>query len=340
MPARGQAPIMIPIIMKPNSILRASTLRRHILTALVVVGHAHASSDPTQDATDCVADQPCQAVLTDASAGEAASSQTLTRAERRALRKAEKKAQQQAANDRLDWYPLSELSPAQLAATPVFCDGAYIEPKMRLSGEAYSHYRPGQVEGSSLTGTERENSGSPQGTARDALLEADRLTFTQNNDTAIARGDIELRQHGTLLRGSAATINTTDNTGVIENAEFLSHRNHTRGNAEQIRRESDTITRMINANYSRCAPTDNGWMLSAGEIELNQANGLATARNAVLRIGDVPIFYTPWITYPADGRRRSGRETTTPHVEGEDRGLRPPALLEFARGSRARSVRG
>ena len=252
-----------------------------------------------------IADAPTDAPDAEHQA-EANAQQKLSRKERRKLRKEKEKQAQQAFNARLDWYPLNQLSPAQLASTPPYCDGAYLEPRFRLTGEAYNLLQPGLVvEGSDLT--EKERSAREAAGAKDnTQLQANQLVFTQGTNTAVAKGNIELRDQGMLIRGSAATYNTETGKATIENADFLSHKSHIRGHADEIRRESDTLTRMLNARYTQCAPSSNTWLMKAGAIEIDQGNNMGTAKHAVLKVKDVPIFYAPWLTFPINNERRSG----------------------------------
>lgn len=250
------------------------------------------------------------ACSTDNCAAEQANATTapkLTRKERRQLRKEQKAQRDKENNERLDWYPLHLLSPAQLSATPPYCDGAYIDPDHVNSGKAYSRPKGFVIEGSGETEDERDklDQGAMQST-KGTQLEANNLFFDNDSDIAVAKGNIEIREKGALILGSSATYNTKEGTGKIENAEMVSHLGHIRVRADKIERESETIIRITKGDYTQCAPSDNAWLMRAGEFELNQATNVGTARNARLRIKDVPVLWIPWISYPLNNERRSG----------------------------------
>ncbi len=41
-------------------------------------------------------------------------------------------------------------------------------------------------------------------------------------------------------------------------------------------------------------------------MEIDQETGWGSAHHAVLRLGKLPIFYSPYMTFPVDDRRKSG----------------------------------
>ncbi|MBN4081999.1 LPS assembly protein LptD, partial [Beggiatoa alba] len=51
---------------------------------------------------------------------------------------------------------------------------------------------------------------------------------------------------------------------------------------------------------------DNSWSLSSRHIKLDRAKGVGTAYHATLRVKNVPVFYTPYISFPLSDKRKSG----------------------------------
>ncbi len=63
---------------------------------------------------------------------------------------------------------------------------------------------------------------------------------------------------------------------------------------------------LSNVTYTTCAQGNNDWLLRAGSLKVDRQSGTATARNARLEFKGVPILYSPYLTYPIDGQRKSG----------------------------------
>ena len=63
---------------------------------------------------------------------------------------------------------------------------------------------------------------------------------------------------------------------------------------------------MHRSTYTTCDPSQPVWKLSAPQIEVDNDEGFGTARNAVLRIGKVPVLWAPYFKFPIDDRRKTG----------------------------------
>src|SRR5690606_19598152 len=79
-----------------------------------------------------------------------------------------------------------------------------------------------------------------------------------------------------------------------------------RGEARSIRHEYPTRSEFSVVDYTTCDPEDNFWKFSASEINLNHEKNRGDARNVVLRIKDVPVLYTPYISFPLSKERKTG----------------------------------
>ena len=78
------------------------------------------------------------------------------------------------------------------------------------------------------------------------------------------------------------------------------------GRAENITQKTPTLQHLKHATYSVCSPTNNAWHLSTSDLTLNKVTGRGTAYNAVLYAGKLPVFYTPFASFPIDNRRQTG----------------------------------
>ena len=119
-------------------------------------------------------------------------------------------------------------------------------------------------------------------------------------------GDIDLRNADTWLRGDSASYNTDTGLFRIEGAEFEMHTLPARGSADSITLQETRVLTLTDATYTSCARGKDDWLLRAGRLSIDRETGVGTARDARLEFKGVPILYSPWLTYPVDGRRRSG----------------------------------
>ncbi len=208
----------------------------------------------------------------------------------------------------LDWVPRAQLSPAQLAEISPWCKGSYVEPARAtetgaqesstyLSARASRYDQQNQI--ATLAGDVVMRQGSIQ-------AEADEANFYQLQNRGELRGNVRLRDEGMLLGGRKAQLNIESGEAEIENAYYVVHGAHARGEAEYVKRNEDSLIQLKGGTYTRCEPGDNAWTLKGNNIKLDQRTGFGTATNVTLRVKDVPVFYTPYIYFPIDDRRQSG----------------------------------
>lgn len=211
----------------------------------------------------------------------------------------------------LDWVARDKLTAAQLAETGPYCAGAYIEPvrpgmndktplndsPMFISAKASRYEQEQQV--ATLAGNVVLRQGGLQ-------IEADEASLHQAENRGELNGNVRLRDKGALVVGDHAQLQLDTGEAKIDNAEYVMHKGHIRGNALHVKRQEDAIIRLKDGTYTRCEPGSNAWQLTGNNIKLDPNTGFGSATNATLRIKDIPVFYTPYIYFPIDDRRQSG----------------------------------
>lgn len=135
---------------------------------------------------------------------------------------------------------------------------------------------------------------------------ADRVDYDQAEQNADLEGSVQLWDQSVYLASERAHVELDEDTGTFTNAEYMLPLNRGRGQASQLFHEVDKITRLENVDYTTCSPGAEFWKLSAGQITLNHQTERGTARNVVLRIKNVPVFYTPYLWFPLSKKRKTG----------------------------------
>ncbi|MDH0645842.1 LPS-assembly protein LptD [Pseudomonas sp. GD03858] len=211
----------------------------------------------------------------------------------------------------LDWVPRDKLTPAQLAETGPYCAGAYIEPirpgmddstpkdeaPTYINAKVSKYQQEQQI--ATLAGDVVMRQGSMQ-------AEADEANLYQTENRGELKGNVKIRDNGTLVVGDQAQIQLDTGEARVDNAEYVMHKSRIRGNALYAKRAENAIIRLKDGTYTTCEPGSNAWQLKGNNITLNPATGFGTATNVTLRVKDFPVFYTPYIYFPIDDRRQSG----------------------------------
>lgn len=211
----------------------------------------------------------------------------------------------------LDWVPREKLTAAQLAETGPYCGGAYIEPTRPgmadttskdesptyINAKVSKYQQEQQI--ATLAGDVVMRQGSMQ-------AEADEANLYQTENRGELKGNVKIRDNGSLVVGDQAQIQLDTGEAQVDNAEYVMHKSHIRGNALYAKRGENAIIRLKDGTYTTCEPGSNAWQLKGNNITLNPATGFGTATNVTLRVKDFPVFYTPYIYFPIDDRRQSG----------------------------------
>ncbi len=208
-----------------------------------------------------------------------------------------------------DWLPEQELNDQQRCQMGTGCKGAYVEPiadwpdAQLPPEEAALHAGANQ---SSMTDDLVELNGEVIISKGQRRISADSATLNRLSNILNLKGHVEVREPGVLLRCDAGQINTNNGLGSFSNAHILNHDTGLRISAEQAEHPSEFSFTFSGARYTQCTPDDEVWVISAGQLELDQAAGWGSAEDVVLRVKDIPVFYSPYLSFPIDERRKTG----------------------------------
>lgn len=78
------------------------------------------------------------------------------------------------------------------------------------------------------------------------------------------------------------------------------------GTAERAEFEGENQVSLFDTTYSTCKPGERDWYLRASEMHLDYDRDVGDAKNASLWFKDVPLFYSPAVTFPLNSQPRSG----------------------------------
>ena len=208
----------------------------------------------------------------------------------------------------LDWTPIDSVPAAQQDRECINCQGRYIDP---LAGEITKQppeeaHIDAEANSTELRGNEVILTGGVEAVQGYRHLHGDKAVIYREEKSAIVTGNVTLREPGMLLLGERAEIFSKTGEATVDNGSFVFHQEHMRGTADMLERDTEGLIHVHNGRFTYCAPGENDWSINARDLELDLEEGLATARNATIHAGNVPVFYTPWLRFPLDDRRRTG----------------------------------
>lgn len=139
----------------------------------------------------------------------------------------------------------------------------------------------------------------------DQELWADHITRNLMSQAINAHGTVIYKDKTEIIMSDSAHLKG-DGRGVFRNSEFLLPQVPGRGTSRVTYLDSAILSRYENFSYTTCPPGSQQWVLHADSVRMNKDTGFATAQNAWLGLYDIPMFWTPYMSFPIDGRRMSG----------------------------------
>jgi LPS-assembly protein len=137
------------------------------------------------------------------------------------------------------------------------------------------------------------------------LLTADQATINAERRSVELNGDIEYLDPQMHVRGKGGSFQE-GGVGSFEGAEFELREQSVRGAAANARFRQSGQIGLEGVRYTACPPGNEDWSLAAGAIEIDQKTLIGTGRDVRIEFLGVPVFYTPWISFPVGDQRKSG----------------------------------
>ncbi len=138
------------------------------------------------------------------------------------------------------------------------------------------------------------------------LLLADTAIYDNRRHLLTATGNLRFFSEIVDLEATEGSSDTDTGETRFEHVDYYLNVRPGRGSARNVTLGPDRTTQMEGFSYTTCELGSNDWWLRASHADLDHQEGVGTARHVRLWFMRVPIFYTPYIWFPLDDRRRSG----------------------------------
>lgn len=136
-------------------------------------------------------------------------------------------------------------------------------------------------------------------------LSTDKLRYTHSNETYQTEGLVRFQNQTLRMTAESAKGNTKTDSIELTGLNYQFHDSDANGSAEKVTVQGQT-NQLSQANFSTCPRNHRSWQFVADEININNETHKGSAKNARLKIGNVPIFWLPYMQFPTDSNRSSG----------------------------------
>ncbi|MBU5638649.1 LPS assembly protein LptD [Geomonas sp. Red69] len=136
-------------------------------------------------------------------------------------------------------------------------------------------------------------------------LLADSVIYRRLTGDTLAEGDVLLERGGDTMKGDRLSLNLLTQNGELTNGELFIKKSNFRLRAPRLLKTGEDDYRVEQGTFTTCDGEHPSWRFEAKKVDVT-LNEYATARNAVFYVDDFPIFYTPYLVFPANTDRQSG----------------------------------
>ena len=141
-------------------------------------------------------------------------------------------------------------------------------------------------------------------------LKTDKLVYDQNNDLVKAIGNVRLyTADGSVVYSDNVSLSEQMTVGEMHHIKVLL-KDESKVFAESFRKKNNQKKQLTYATYTPCDMCDTQsplWSISARKVQHDEKSQNVHYNDAVVKIKDVPIFYTPFFSHPDPSvKRRSG----------------------------------
>jgi LPS-assembly protein len=160
-------------------------------------------------------------------------------------------------------------------------------------------------------------------------LKADQVSFNRESQIVSAEGRVHLQDARTEIYARKLESSFAEREGTAEDVRFALKDGRGNGSAHQIELR-DEVSTLKRVRFSTCPAEAPSWMIKATEIKLDHANDVAYAREVRVQIGNVPVLYAPYLSFPLSDQRKSGLLAPTIGFNDEGFDYTQPYYLNLA----------
>ncbi|MCZ4336055.1 LPS assembly protein LptD [Shewanella colwelliana] len=137
-------------------------------------------------------------------------------------------------------------------------------------------------------------------------IAADNAVLDQANERLDANGNLVFQDSMFTVTADSLSAEMRNNSAELSGAQYWLHGQQIHGEAEKLEITQDNNLHLTNTNFTTCPPGDTSWLLEAKTIKIDSTEEWGELWDAKLKIGDVPVFYLPYMTIPVSEKRKSG----------------------------------
>ena len=148
------------------------------------------------------------------------------------------------------------------------------------------------------------------------FLKADTISYNTDVKDLFASGNVKYFNQDISIYSKNATYKNNLEEINFSKAKYYKSDKSASGNAEEIFIKKNKDILLKNGSYTACSLSDPDWELTSTTTELYKDIDRGHAYNMILKYKNIPVFYTPFMSFPLSDKRQSG--LLTPSFSSND----------------------
>src|ERR1700688_804022 len=150
---------------------------------------------------------------------------------------------------------------------------------------------------------------------QDVDLTGDHVEIDLTSKQVVAQGNVILDQGPKRLTGTTLNFDLDTKTGkMLEATAYVAPDYYFSG--VKVDKTGDDTYVVLDGLFTSCSQKTPDWSFHLGRATV-EVGGYAHMRNVTFRLKALPLFYTPWLLYPAMKDRASGMLVPSIHSSGQ-----------------------
>ena len=166
-----------------------------------------------------------------------------------------------------------------------------------------------ELSGDRLEGVDGQNmtlTGNARAIRADQRLQAESIEYDIQKDSALAKGAVRYEDATNAFYANEARADLGKDSTELSDVRYALKALRGQGRASEVRTTGGKQTHLEQVTYTACPGEDPAWQIEASSLDIDNEAGQAKARDFKVRVGGIPILYSPYASFPIDDRRKTG----------------------------------
>ncbi|NVO00118.1 MAG: LPS-assembly protein LptD [Geobacteraceae bacterium] len=136
-------------------------------------------------------------------------------------------------------------------------------------------------------------------------LYTDMASYFRGEERVAAKGNVRFLKGEDSLVGESAEFDIANNNGVVKKGTVFIKSQNIHMTGDTIEKHGEQEYRVENGTITSCDGEKPSWKFKLDDLKLS-VDEFAYGKNAVLYLNDFPVFWFPYLIFPAKTERQSG----------------------------------